>query len=554
MKTGTTGVSHRTVLTRCLIGLLFLPGPVEGQDPLQGRTAAGSLGSVEFPISCRSEVRPEFERAVALLHHMTYPQAREAFEGVAERDPNCAMAHWGVAMTLFQPLWPNRPDAHALRRGWDAVRHARSLGPVTDRERRFLDAAEAFFREGPESVDYWTRIERWERASAALHQAHPEDPEAAALHALARLALAQRSGSGVEDRAAAAQLLLAIHQRNPLHPGAIHYTIHANDAAGRERESLAIVRSYGRIAPDNPHALHMPTHIFVRLGSWPDVIEGNRRAADAALRHPAGEYVWDEFPHAIEYLVYAHLQRGDDEAAATEMRRLLNTAALQPTFKTAFHLASIPARHALERGAWREAAALEPREPEWVEWDRYPWPEAITWFARGLRSARTGDLTAARASLERLAELRNRADEAGEPMFAREIEILMLEAEAWIARGSGDAAQALQLLNQAASLEDATPKNPVTPAPTVPARQLLGDLLLDLDRPREALAAYEHSLRNMPGTFNSLLGAARAAAAAGDPARARTFYERLLQQVVPGSTRPGVSEARRYLEAAAPAW
>lgn len=317
-----------------------------------------ALGLVDFPISCSAAAQEEFNRGVALLHHMTYPQAREVFGQVAQIDPSCAMPHWGIAMTLFQPLWPTRPGPEDLKRGWEEVQKAKGLGAPTERERQYLAAAEAFFRD-PSASDYQQRLARWDAAMAEVYAANPEDPEAAAFYALSRLSVAPSDVSSLEHWDRAAEIILSVYERNANHPGAMHYLIHANDVPGRERELLEVVRKYGEVAPRNPHALHMPTHIYTRLGDWDRVIAGNLEAADAALEYPAGEsgqWVSDEFPHAIEYLVYAYLQKGADDDAAAQQRRLLQTEELQPGFKTAFHLASIQTRFALERRAWAEAA------------------------------------------------------------------------------------------------------------------------------------------------------------------------------------------------------
>src|ERR1043166_3291871 len=274
------------------------------------------------------------------------------------------MAHWGVAMTLFQPLWPTRPSPVALQLGWDEVQQARKL-KLLPREQIFVDAAEAFFLD-PSSTDYWMRIRRWEEAMEKVYAAFPNDSEAAAFYALAHLATtpSDRVTRANADRAAG--ILLRIFKKNPNHPGAMHYLVHANDVPGRERELLKITRKYDRVAPDNPHALHMPTHIYTRVGDWNGVIRGNLRAANAALRYPAGDhgqYVWDEFCHAIEYLIYGYLQKGNNAAAAAQIKRLRSTPRLEPSFKTAFHLSSTQARYTLERRAWKEAAGVVPREP-----------------------------------------------------------------------------------------------------------------------------------------------------------------------------------------------
>jgi hypothetical protein len=413
-----------------------------------------------------------------------------------------------------------------------------------------VDAAAAFFRE-PESTDYWQRIHRWEEMMGKAHAAFPEDAETAAFYALAHLAAAPSTGEAVAEHSQrAAKLLLAIHERNPAHPGALHYLVHANDAPGRERTSLDVTLAYEAIAPRNPHALHMPTHIHTRLGDWSAVIRGNLLAADAALEYPAGDrgqFVWDEFPHAIEYLLYAYLQQGADDQAAAQLKRLHERAALEPTFKTAFHLASTRARYALERRAWSEAMNLTPREPAALDWDRFAWPEAVTWFARGLGAARELQTDHSRAAIERLTALESTASAAGEQLFASNIRILRLEVSAWLAHAEGDRESSALLMQQAAELEAATPKHPVTPGPTLPAYELWGDLLLEQARPDDALAMYRRSLDGHPGRFNSLLGAARAAAAAGDSAAARTFYQELLEAAADGTRQSVIDEARRFL-------
>ncbi|MDF2771143.1 MAG: repeat protein [Geminicoccaceae bacterium] len=539
-------VGRRLVMLAPLVLIGSVVRSATGQTPAH---AAHGLGTVSFPISCSPAAAAEFTRGVALLHHMTYPRAREAFEQTARLDSTCAMAQWGIAMTLFQPLWPTRPGPAELRQGWDAVQRARSLQPPTDRERLFVDAAAAFF-EDPASPAYWQRIRRWEQAMQKAYAAFPRDPEVAALYALAHLAVTPPNVVSVANADKAAAILLDVYKQNPDHPGAMHYLVHADDVPGREREQLDVVQKYDRLAPDNPHALHMPTHIYVRLGDWDAVIDGNLRAADAALAQPAGDrgqFVWDEFPHAVEYVVYAYLQRGADEKAAAQATRLRTTARLQPSFKTAFHLASTEARYALERHAWTEAAALIPRDSPTIEWDRFPWAEGITWFARGLGAARTGKLREARTAADRLGVLEDRAATSGEELFARNIRILRLEVRAWIAHAEQHADSSVSLMRQAAELELATPKHAVTPGPTLPAFELLGDLLLDQKRPVEALAAYERALSLYPHRFNALIGAARAAHASGDHARARAHYQQLIT-VATGSTRSSViAEARARL-------
>ena len=530
------------------------PSPSQSQSQSQSPShshAGHALGRVEFPVSCSRDAQAAFDASMALLHHMTYPQARDGFGRVLALDPGCAMAHWGIAMTLFQPLWPTRPALREREQGWRAVQAAQGLRPPTERERGFLATAEAFFRE-PESADYWLRIRRWADATAALHATLPEDPEAAVFHALGLLATMPADRISRDNADAAAAILLQVRARHPDHPGAMHYLVHADDVPGRERESRDVLRAYEAVAPDNPHALHMPTHVYTRLGDWDGVVRGNLRAADAALRYPAGErgeFVWDEFPHAIEYLLYAYLQQGADVQAAVQLRRLHATSRLEPSFKTAFHLASTRARDALERRDWPAAAALVPRQPESLDWDRFPWPEAITQFARGLGAARLGDVATARAAGERLVALEATARRAGEDLFARNIRMLQLEVEGWLAHTQRRDEAGLALLREAAELERTTPKHAVTPGPTLPAEELLGDLLMELGQPAAALAAYRRSTASYPNRFNALLGAARAAQAAGDAPGAAALYRELLVVARDGTRQPALDEARRFLEA-----
>jgi tetratricopeptide (TPR) repeat protein len=474
--------------------------------------ASHTMGAVDFPISCSPKAQIEFNRAVTLLHHMTYPQARAAFQNVTNIDSRCAMAHWGVAMTLFQPLWPTRPGPDALQKGWHEVEAAKSLSPATPREQLFINSTEAFFLE-PSTNDYWLRIRRWEQAMQKVYDAFPDDPEAATFYALAHLATTPPDRITRANADRAAEILLRVYRRHPNHPGAMHYLVHANDVPGRERELLEITRKYERVAPNNPHAIHMPTHIYTRLGDWDGVIRGNLRAATAALRYPAGDkgqYVWDEYCHAIEYLVYGYLQKGDYRNALAQVRRLHTTARLEPSFKTAFHLASTQARYVLERHAWSEALQIEPRQPATLEWDRYPWAEAVSRFARGLGAAHLGKLDDAKRESERLNELETRTQKIGEDLFTRNIRMLRLELNSWIAHAESQEEVSVSLMREAAELEKTTPKHAVTPAPTIPAEELLGDLLMEQKNPAAALAAYQRSLSLYPKRLNSLKGAVRA--------------------------------------------
>lgn len=509
---------------------------------------AGALGTVDFDVSCAEASQPAFDRALALMHHMMYQQARVAFQGIAEEDPRCAMAHWGIATTLFQPLWSARPSADDLARGEREIDEAEELQPGSERERRLVAATGAFFRD-PEAGGWWPRIRRWADAMETAYRASPEDHDTAALYALSRLALSPVA----EDRAPlhdeAEAVLRDIYDKVPTHPGAIHYSIHATDVDGRADRALDMVATYGDIAPSVPHALHMPTHIYVRLGRWPEVIQWNQRSAEAALDYPVGGATAFHYAHAADYMLYAHLQRGEDELARKVMQRAFDRHPYQQVFASAFHLAAMPARYAVERREWDEAAALEPRTPEYLPWDNALWAEAMTWFGRGLGELHTGHLEDARAAEKRLAALRDDARKADEQGFATRIEIDRLILAGWIARMEDRPDDAVELVRAAAELEGTIEKHPVTPGALLPPHEALGDLLLDLDRPAEALAAYQASDEVWPRRFNTLLGAARAAKAAGDEEAARAWYEMLLE-VAGDSGRVGLSEAKVYLEEA----
>jgi len=505
-------------------------------------------GVVNFNVTGSESTKPEFNKAMILLHHMTYPQAREMFQRIAEKDSTCAMANWGIAMTLFQPLWPTRPSPAELQQGWDAIKKAKSFRTISECEHLLILSAEAFFRE-PKATDYWKRIKDWKVGMETAYSSFPQNHEVAAFYALALLATVPPDKIYSPNNEQAAEILLKILKENSDHPGAMHYLIHANDTPGRENESIEILRKYAEVAPYNPHALHMPTHIYTRLGEWQEVIIGNIKAADAALKFPAGDrgqYVWDEFPHAIEYLVYAYLQMGNDNEAASMIRYLRETKNLEPSFKTAFHISSTRARYTLERKAWNEAAEIDPLDPNTVEWDRFPWPEAIGWFARGFGSVLSGDFVKAKESLRHISELENITLTKKELLFARNIKVLQLELSAMIMDAEGLHDSAITLLTRAVELESNTPKHAVTPAPTIPAYELLGDMLFASDKFEEALTAYKHSLKNNPNRFNSLLGVARTSLALNDKKFALSFYQKLIEISYSKSEREGFKEAKEF--------
>ncbi len=510
--------------------------------------AAHELGDIDFRAACDAEAAARINDGLGYLHHMMYEQARTTFRGVSEHYPDCAMGHWGVALTLFQPLWPTRPSADEIQEGWQAVQRARDAEPGSARDQALVDAVAAFYRD-PDDAGWWTRIRRWADGMEAAYEAHPDDADTAAFYALSRLTLAYVDE---DDRAElheqAAQVLRGVHADMPGHPGAMHYLIHADDVDGRADRNLDIVEDYSDIAPEVPHALHMPSHLYVRLGKWPETIEWNARSADAALNFPVGDTISFHYLHAIDYKVYGYLQRGEDEKADAIAATALGKGPHQPSFNSAFHLAAIPARLAVERRDWDAARALEARTPDDQPWDASLWPEGMIWFARGLGAVHTGDLEGARDADHRLVALRDAARADGEEGFARYIEVDRLILAGWRAHASDDPETARERLQAAIELDQTVEKHPITPGALYPPGEAMGDLLLELGQPEDALAAYRASEERWPGRFHTVAGAAAAATAAGKEDVARRYYAELIE--LTGDTdRTELDTARQFITA-----
>lgn len=536
-------MAPHTLLGPALLALALVPAALAQHDGHGGDAAAH--GEVDFDTSCNSAAQAHFDAGLALLHHMMYEQAEAAFTAAGAADPACAMADWGVAMTVVHPLWGERPSDEAHRKGAEALERARAADPPTEREWAYLDAAASFFRDW-EGTPYPDQLAAFEAGHRALHEAYPDDVDAAAFFALGHLATAPKADRTLAHQRAAGTLLEGLLAGAPAHPGLFHYTIHAYDNPALADRAVAVARAYDRIAPDVPHALHMPSHIFVRQGLWPDAIAWNERSAEAALRQPVGDATSMHYAHALDYLAYGHLQRGEDESARGAVERMGAVRDFQPTFVSAYALAATPARYALERDRWAEAAAL-PVRPGALQWDRYPGAEAITHFARGLGAARSGDPEGARASIRDLDRLHARMLDGGETYWTVLADAQRKGVAAWVAVGEGDHDEALALMREAADLEDSVDKHPVTPGAVLPARELLGDMLLVAGRSEEALAAYRVSLETSPNRARSLYGAARAAAGAGDARTSRGYYEQLVAVAAHEAGRPPFVEARRVI-------
>ncbi len=526
--------------------LAVLPAAAQEDHSHHHHAEAEVLGSVEFPITCKPEVQPAFNRAMALLHSFGYELARGAFEGMARQDPACGMARWGVAMTYYHPIWaPPIPAEFAAGRA--AAEEAARLGAQSEREKGYIAAIGAFYRDA-DKLDHRARALAYKAEMEKLAAAHPADDEAAIFRALALLGTAPPTDTTYANQKQAAEILNPLLPKHPDHPGILHYVIHAFDYPELAQLALPAARAYSKVAPSSPHALHMPSHIFVRLGLWEESIASNLASAAAAKKqvaqtHP-GATSFDDL-HALDYLEYAYLQLGDDRKAREVLEEVAKASSFdEPNFAAGYALVAVPARYALERRDWRAAAALAPPAAE-LPWERFSYAKGITSFAGVLGAVRTGDLDRARKGLAELQALHAalaKQPPAGPYDWAGTVEAMHLAGGGWVAFAEGRKEEAVKLLTAAADKEERVGKHPVTPGPVLPAREQLGDLLLELGKPREALAAYEASLADSPKRFNGLAGAARAAELAGDPARASGFYKELLALCGPSCERP---EARR---------
>ena len=489
------------------------------------------FGSVHFPTSCKPEVAPAFDRAVALLHSFAYPEAANEFRDIAAKDPGCAMAQWGVAMSYFHTIWgPPTPAEFAA--GQAAAEKAASLAPgATPRERDLIAAIGAYYQGN--DIPHATRVVAYDQAMAGVAQRYPDDHEIAIFHALAILGVAYNSPpeKTYARQKEAAEILNRLLPLEPGHPGIAHYMIHSFDYPDLAELALPAARAYAKIAPSAPHALHMPSHIFTRLGMWPESIESNiasaRVAREWVARTKPGATSYEEL-HAMDYLEYAYLQSGQDAKARALVDSVAQVTGFDnPAFQAGYALAAIPARYALERHDWKMAAGLTAR-PASYPWDQYRYTVAIVHFARAVGAARSGDLAVARAAVAQLDSIHTSLQGQKGFDWATQVEIQHLAAAGWLARAEKKDGEALSIMRSAADLEDKTDKHPVTPGSVLPAREQLADLLLEMGRPDQALVEYEASLRSAPARLNSFVGAARAAARAGQKEKAKAFNDRVV--------------------------
>lgn len=522
--------------------VLCLPALADDEAHHHEDMTAAELGTVHFPVSCAASVQKQFEQGVALLHSFWYEQAQESFKLVAKNDPKCAMAHWGLAISLWHQLW-NHPDSAVIAKGVAEVSQAKALHPKTQRERDYIAAMDAFYSGADR--DYQTRANAYSKAMDKVYKTYPDDLEAATFYALSLLASEPDSDTTFANRQAAAAILEKLFVVEPNHPGVAHYLIHSYDKPQLAQLGLPAARRYAQIAPAAPHALHMPSHIFARLGLWQDDIDSNlasiaatRKAAAMNMGGAAHQY------HAMDFLVYAYLQSGREGDVQHVIEEVRATPAKKDDMYgmdvdlRGYALVAFPARYDLELHHWRDAAVL-PIVPDASIADG-----STTYWARTIGAARSGDLVAARKDLADIENVKKTLMEQKKTESLDNVEQKRQEGEAWVDHAAGKNDEAIAILGKIAEKEEAEGDEPRS----IPAREMLADMLLEMKRPAQALAEYETELKFNPNRFNGLYGAATAAEAAGKTTEANTYYAELVK-VCAGSNsdRPELSRAKSLL-------
>ncbi len=511
-----------------------------------GTAAQEQLGQVQFKVSCTAEAQKKFNRAMALYHSFAWKAAQPAFTEITQLDPKCAMAWWGLAMNAAENPF-GWPVGMKLAEGAEAIEKAKQVGAGTARERDYIAALEVLYRDHA-STPHRPRALAYEEAMGKLAERYPDDVEARILYALAVSGNHDLNDKTFARPLKAAGMLEPLFVALPQHPGVAHYLIHSYDYPPIAQKGLVAAKRYAQVAPSAPHAQHMPSHIFTRVGAWDDSIAANQRSVQAAVGDP--RYT----AHGMDYMVYAYLQLADDTRAAkvfTDAGTAVRPEKGKAGFAEAFGLAAMPARLTLERGRWAEAGKIElPTNLSEADWKRYPQAESVQAFARAIGAARSGDAAGARREIERLGQLQRALAERKLGYWAEQSEVQAKVATAWALRAEGKDAEALAALRAAADHEDRTEKHVVTPGPILPARELLGDLLLELNLPAEAVAQYEASIAKEPSRFRGVYGAARAAELAGDREKARKHYGHLIHQVGDGGAeRPELRQAKAFMGA-----
>ena len=506
------------------------------------------FGTVEFESSCSEKVKKDFNLAIALLHSFEYEEAEKVFAKVIDAAPETAMAYWGVAMCNYHPLW-NPPTPPELEKGAKAIAIAQSLPQKTKRESDYIDAIASFYKDWS-TTDHRTRSKRFEKGMEKTYSEFPDDKEAAVFYALSLDASADPTDKSFANQKKAGAILTSLYPGEPDHPGIVHYIIHSYDYPELAALALPSARKYAAIAPSSAHAQHMPSHIFTRLGLWDECIQSNLTATASAKCYAENAGIkghWDEELHGMDYLVYAYLQKGENDLAKKQYDYLETFTDVYPlNFKDAYAFAAIPSRYVLENKTWDKAASLEVL-PANFPWQNYPWQKAIIHFTRALGAVHTGQQDAAKQELKNLHTIYDTLINQKDQYKAKEVDIQIKTAEAWLLFKQGKNNDALQLMTIAADMEDQTEKHPVTPGEVIPARELSGDMLLQMNQPEKALAAYETDLKTHPNRFNGLFGAGYAAEKSGNVEKAKTYYKQLIAIAATGSSRPEIATAKLYL-------
>lgn len=501
--------------------------------------AAATLGDVNFPVSCTPEAQTKFNTAAALLYSFYWEKIDGAVNDVLAADPTCAMAYWAKAVASLDNALGSPPTPKLEEQGWAAVLAARQLGGgKTPRERDYIAAVESVFKDHG-TVPFTQRAKTYEKALEQIYLHYPEDSEAAVLYGFWLQVTADRNDQTYAQQLKSAQILEKVFLEQPNHPGVAHFIIHAYDFPPIAEHGLNAARRYAAIAPDSPHALHMPSHIFSRVGQWQNSIDTNARS------HAASTTDRDAY-HAMDYLVYASLQLARD-ADVRKWVEFVDTAPKpdEDARQIGYAAAAIPARYALERGDWAAAAQLPLRPAhEQFDWSRFPEGEAVNAYARGLGAARRGDMPAATAEIARLARLRAVMTVQKKDYWVEQADIQIGAIAAWTAHAEGRNADALRLMRETADREDKTEEHIMMPGRVIPVREMLGELLLELKQPKAALTAFELSLTNDPNRFRALYGTARAAHLSGDRGKSVKYYNQLLGQTGTASERPEIREAK----------
>ena len=524
---------------------LALAMQTQAAPPLQHPHETGKppqqLGTVNFENSCDPAQRSDINRAVALLHSFWFNASASAFTTVAEKDPSCGIAWWGVAMSRWgNPFAPARPVA-ALEQGRTAIGKAREAGAKTDRERDLIEAAAALFTDF-EKVDHRTRTVNYEKAMASVQKKNAQDPEVAAFYALSVNQTMVPTDKTYAQQLKAAAILEELYKKMPDHPGMAHYLIHAYDHPPLAERALPAARAYAKIAPDAPHALHMPSHTFTRVGYWQDSIDTNRASADAARKANSAA----EVLHAFDYQVYAYLQTAQDTAAQKVLGELKATVAAVNTAEQYGQVGyyadvAIPARIALERGDWAAAAALPTKSTN------FPFIDAMSHYSRAIGAARSGNVAAAKADVDQLAALRDKLVAAKDEYWSQQVDIQHKAASAWVAFAEKREPDAMKLMHDAANSEDATDKSAISPGPLAPVREMLAEMLLEMKQAQHALVELEAVMKKEPNRFRTYYQAARAATMLGDKTKTAEYFRHLVEMCAKGdATRKELVEARGY--------